>query len=238
MASPSSPNLALGARPDGETKVSQLVNSVRSRVKLDFIPSEERTSRARRGYPSMSSPEGSYGVEAHGAPDSIFCKNGDPMSANDLAWWIKNDSRYGAGMTVFLMCCETGKGSHCFAQQLADILGATVVAPTEKLWPLQDGGFVVAKERTKRTLGIFTTTEQRADTERLGEMRTFAPSATATTIATSARSETAVPVSGSNELRSVVVKKPMLRASARTAAMLAMRGSSPDNTVFLNSKAH
>ena len=46
------------------------------------------------------------------------------MNARELAEWIRNDARYQAGMTVYLFCCETGKGDRSFAQKLANTLGA------------------------------------------------------------------------------------------------------------------
>jgi hypothetical protein len=240
LASPSSQNFSLDARPDGESKVAALVSQERSPVKLDFIPLEERASRARRGYPTVTVPQDGYGVEGHGTPSSVLCRTGEPMNAKELAKWIGGDSRYQAGMTVYLMCCETGKGDRSIAQKLADTLGTEVVAPTEKLWPLKNGLYVVAQERMRKTLGVFETGEQRADITRLGTMKTFRPAPGSTPMVAVSRDNAAATLSSSNAASAdrpqQTPRKPLLRASARTAALLAGFHGQRDSTLYLNSR--
>jgi hypothetical protein len=240
--SPSTSNFSL-SRSSGESKVSSLGSS-RSKVKLDFIPADERASRTRRGFPCVSTPVGAYGVEGHGTANTVFCRTGEPMNARELAKWIRNDSRYQAGMTVYLMCCETGKGSRPIAQKLADQLGAEVVAPTEKLWPQQTGLYIVAQERMKKTMGgMFESGEQRADITRLGSMKTFRPDTLASTVSPqkSTPSRSVAPETSSSSSAASLVrtqeppKKPLLRPSARTAALLAGIPSAKDTTEYLNS---
>jgi hypothetical protein len=225
-----------------EPKVSALTSEGRSHIKIDFIPSEERAKRASRGFPCVSSPEGVYGIEGHGSPHSVFSRDGEPMNARELAEWIRNDARYQAGMTVYLFCCETGKGDRSFAQKLANTLGADVVAPTEKFWPQQNGLYLVAQERTHKTLGIFETGEQRADTTRPGTMKTFKPTAAAAAqLAATSKDDASSRIDSSSSAASPVrmqqpPKKPLLRASARTAALLAGIQGPRDSAAYFNSR--
>lgn len=242
--SPNTGDFSLDSSSHDGSKVSSLTSkNGRSQIKLDFIPVEERRSRTTRGFPSVTAPEGAYGIEGHGSPDSVFCRTGEPMTAKELASWIVNDPRYRSGMTVYLLCCETGKGSRPFAQKLADTLGTDVVAPTEKLWPLQTGLYVVAQERTRKSLGVFDVGIQRADISRLGEMRTFHPSAGTLAIGStrSRKGGQAAPsmnFSSSGAATPILTqepqKKPLLRPGAKTAALLAGIRNQPNTTVYLN----
>jgi hypothetical protein len=242
--SPSAANPASNGQPPCESKVSSLTSEGRAHIKLDFIPSDERAKRASRGFPCVSSPEGVYGIEGHGSPHSVFSREGEPMNASELAEWIRNDTRYQAGMTVYLFCCETGKGDRSFAQRLANTLGANVVAPTEKFWPQPNGLYLVARERTHKTLGIFETGEQRADTTRPGTMKTFKPSAEAVAAAqipATSKDDDASLTDSSSSAASMVrtqqpPRKPFLRASARTAALLAGIQGPRDSTAYFNSR--
>ena len=147
----------------------------RTPVKLDFIPTAERQKREAKGYTRLKTSEGVYGVEGHGTPTHMICKTGQPMDAMELSQWIKNDRRYKTGMTVHLLACETGQGAHPFAQQVADILHAPVVAPTEKLWVHKDGHYSVSGAASVRVLGLIPIANGQADPDRPGEMKTFRP---------------------------------------------------------------
>src|SRR4051812_30549335 len=102
--SPTETNFALEARTAGESKAASLATEERSKVKLDFIPGDERTRRAHRGFPSLTAPKGAYGVEGHGSQRNIFSRDGEPMTEKELAEWIRKDERYEEGMTVYLLC--------------------------------------------------------------------------------------------------------------------------------------
>jgi hypothetical protein len=130
---------------------------------LDFIPKVERIERLKLGIPSVTPPAGVYAVEGHGTPDALYCKQGRPMDAREIAGWITHDSRFKTGTTVYLFACETGKGNHPIAQDLANVLRTPVIAPTDKLWPLTTGAYIVAGGRSK------------ADLSQLGMMRRFLP---------------------------------------------------------------
>lgn len=45
------------------------------------------------------------------------------------------------GEPIRLLCCETGKGDNCFAEQLSKLLGVDVEAPTETIYANDDGTF-------------------------------------------------------------------------------------------------
>jgi hypothetical protein len=221
---PNPPKFGLDSQTDGESKVTWLSTGA-AKVKFDFIPEDEREHRTSRGYPCVLSPEGVFGVEAHGTRKYVYSRDGEYLSAEDFAELIRSDSRYEAGMPVVLFCCETGKGFRPFAQKLANLLGAEVVAPTEKLWPQRNGRFIVAQELARKTffgeVGL-----KRADLSRQGTMKTFSPSSTPDAEVTSvAREESAEPISSSSAASLTRTqnppKKPLLRAGARTAALLA-----------------
>lgn len=237
--SPSTADFALDSNSSGESKVSALSSEKRGHIKMDFIPEDERARRTSKGFPCVSPPEGAYGVEGHGTPYNIFDRTGEPMSAGKLAERIRSDRSFQAGMTVYLLCCETGKGNRSFAQKLADSLGSEVVAPTEKLWPLKTGRYVVAQERMRKTFGIFEKGEQRADHDKPGTMKTFRPTSTAPAVASS-RDEVSQPSSSSSAASPVRAqnpqKRPLLRASARTAALLAGMPRQKESTMYWNSK--
>lgn len=145
-------------------------------IKLDFVPVAERARRLRSGYGWLHTAKGAYGVEGYGARGHMQFRNGETMTAGELARWIRRDPRSVPGMTVYLFACETGKGHHPFAQELADALGTTVVAPTEKLWLKHGGGYTVARGKSKTLLGFIPYGEETADPQRPGVMRTFVPS--------------------------------------------------------------
>lgn len=149
----------------------------RTEVKLDFIPNAERQKRAAKGYARLKTTEGVYGVEGHGTPTHMYCKNGQRLDAAELVQWIKNDRRYKTGMTVHLLACETGQGPHPFAQEVSDLLQATVIAPTEKLWVQRDGYYSVSGDSSVRLLGLIPIANGKADPDRPGEMKTFRPNA-------------------------------------------------------------
>jgi hypothetical protein len=233
---PSSPNFGLASRSEAGSKVDTLLLSEATRVKLDFIPLEERADRATRGYPCVLSPEGVFGVEAHGTRKVLFTRDGEILTVEDVAELILSDSRYERGMTVYLFCCETGKGLRPFAQKLANVLGAEVVAPTEKLWPQRSGRFIVAQELTRR--GFFGEIGlKRADTARMGAMKTFSPDSNASPAAVAAVSAEESPEDLTSSSAATLARtknppakkqKPLLRANARSAALLA---GIPDRSV-------
>lgn len=234
---PSSSSFTLDSRAQTESKVSALTTVQRRPVALDFIPAAERASRSRRGYPPVTVPAGTYGVEGHGLPRSLFFGNGQPMTAGELATRITSDSRYQPGMTVYLMCCETGKGRRSVAQQLANVLGTEVVAPTEKLWPQQNGLFVVAPERKYDVSGAAPS----ADTDRLGTMKTFKPGRGPVLAAKSSRDDTpSVPPSSSTMASAYSTQpkssQPSSGSIAKTAALLAELNAQRGSVRYLNSK--
>src|SRR5688500_976344 len=66
--SPADTSFALEGRVAGESKAASLGGQERSKIKLDFIPADERKRRTSGGYPMVTAPKGAYGVEGHGSP--------------------------------------------------------------------------------------------------------------------------------------------------------------------------
>lgn len=63
-------------------------------------------------------------------------------SAKEFADILKYDEEYSGG-NIRLLFCKTGASEKGFAQQLADELGVTVLAPTETLWVDENGKLFV-----------------------------------------------------------------------------------------------
>ena len=51
------------------------------------------------------------------------------------------------GEPIRLLCCETGKGDNCFAEQLSKLLGVNVEAPTETIFALESGGYEIGTKK-------------------------------------------------------------------------------------------
>ncbi len=75
-------------------------------------------------------PVGYYSVSGHGKPTMMQGPDGETTTPQDLANMINEDPNF-KDQPVYLDSCSTGKGSNSFAQQLADLLGVPVTAPTE-----------------------------------------------------------------------------------------------------------
>ncbi|MEZ3495394.1 MAG: RHS repeat-associated core domain-containing protein [Lachnospiraceae bacterium] len=92
-------------------------------------------------------------VIGHGDPEGIMI-NGKVEKAWEVAVRVRNSEEFiGGRQIVQLYCCETGKYSNGFAQQLADILGVTVKAPNKKVYPL-NGRVVVGYKYKDAITGI------------------------------------------------------------------------------------
>lgn len=144
-------------------------------IKLDFIPQHQRVFREELGLGRLRSPCGTYGIEGHGTPDCIKSRTGRPISPAELAAWIHRDPRYQTGMPIYLFACDTGRGSRSFAQQLADVMQAPVVAPTERLWPRKGGNYETGAATCKKALGFIPLGEGIRDPAQQGEMKNFLP---------------------------------------------------------------
>ncbi len=79
-----------------------------------------------------------FDVAMHGSPDAVgFGTNEPNMKARDLAKIIRRDVHYTEGRPVRLLSCYTGEkvnGEYCFAEELANALGANVIAPEDELY--------------------------------------------------------------------------------------------------------
>ncbi|WP_290386479.1 hypothetical protein [Bacteroides acidifaciens] len=92
-------------------------------------------------------------VIGHGDPEGIMI-DGKVEKAWEVAVRVRNSEEFiGGRQIVQLYCCETGKYSNGFAQQLADILGVTVKAPNKKVYPL-NGRVVVGYKYKDAITGI------------------------------------------------------------------------------------
>jgi filamentous hemagglutinin len=94
---------------------------------------------------------GKFDVIAHGTASTIeIDHNGTKVQVNSrtAARLIKQLSGYN-GQSIRLLSCSTGINPAGFAQNLANKLGVTVYAPSEKLWAWSDGKYVIAPTSKK-----------------------------------------------------------------------------------------
>ena len=69
-------------------------------------------------------------------------------SAKEVAEFLKLSKGYKSGEKIRLIACEAGRKEDGVAQQLANELGVSVLAPTEKIWVNQDGEFFISDSDT------------------------------------------------------------------------------------------
>lgn len=94
---------------------------------------------------NVPAKENFYDVALHGKPTyaEFF---GEPIDAYTLANVIRNRKDYDAGTKIRLLSCSTGnteETGNCFAQLLANELGAVVEAPTKDIYVYPNGNFTV-----------------------------------------------------------------------------------------------
>ena len=92
--------------------------------------------------------EGFYDVALHGTPKNVEFF-GEPIDAKTLAKIIRNRKDYSKGSKVRLLSCSTGKitdTANCFAQQLANVLGVEIEAPTDDIFVYPNGDFIIGKK--------------------------------------------------------------------------------------------
>lgn len=116
-------------------------------VHLNFNPPHEMAERRAKGFVMPKVPSGFYGVLGHGLRFNVKLPNGTPITGKELAAWIRHDPRYVKGMPIYLLCCDTGSGKTCLAQDLAREMGVEVHAPDTTLWVFEDGSHIVAKSK-------------------------------------------------------------------------------------------
>lgn len=97
----------------------------------------------------VPSEEGYTDVAVHGSPNSISVmikKNGKEreivLDHRRLAKFLKSDEGYKKGK-IRLLSCSTGSESGTFAQNLANKMGVTVRAPSDKLFIFPNGRMVI-----------------------------------------------------------------------------------------------
>ena len=68
------------------------------------------------------------------------------MSPSLLAKFIRHHPDYRPGENIRLLSCSTGKPlgtEYCFAEELANILGVNVMAPSDTLYIRPDGSYYI-----------------------------------------------------------------------------------------------
>lgn len=92
---------------------------------------------------------GFYDYIAHGSSESMELNlNGKKyvVDHRTAAHFIKHDKKR-TETSIRLLSCDTGAGNNSFAQNLANKLNVTVVAPTKHVWAYPNGRYIVAGPR-------------------------------------------------------------------------------------------
>ena len=101
-----------------------------------------------KNYMQQVKPEGDFfDVGMHGTVEGVCFGTKTPsMTARELARTILHDPGY-RGQPVRLLSCDTGRVSdnsgYCVAEELANALGAAVIAPNDMLFIRSDGSYYV-----------------------------------------------------------------------------------------------
>lgn len=105
-------------------------------MKLSSIfvnPNDQLSENAKKIKPL----DGYSDIVFHGSPTKLLAYDNDGMelvyNAKEAAKLIIN-SREFCGKPIRLISCNAGQGENCIAQQISDILGVDVLAPTEAVY--------------------------------------------------------------------------------------------------------
>ena len=104
-------------------------------------------------------------VVVHGNPNTVsVMKNGDwvELDHRRLAKFLKSDRGYSKG-NIRLISCSTGKESKGFAQNLANKMGVSVMAPSDTLYIYPNGKVVIGPNQFKNTGKWITYHPERKD---------------------------------------------------------------------------
>lgn len=97
--------------------------------------------------------QGYTDVVVHGKSNAVsVMKDGNwvDLDHRRLAKFLKSDSGYSGGK-IRLISCSTGKDSKGFAQNLANKMGVTVLAPSDTLYIYPNGKTVIGPNQFKNT---------------------------------------------------------------------------------------
>ena len=130
--------------------IEALRNNVRnididSALSLKYMSGDEKQRAALDAAMKIAGPstDKEFKVFGHGNPKIIMSDKG-PLDAEKLAVDILNSPEYiGGKQKVILYACRTGKEPDGLAQQLSNILGVVVEAPTTEIWLQKSGEFFI-----------------------------------------------------------------------------------------------
>ena len=88
---------------------------------------------------NIPSTPGNYSVGGHGNSSAMGDQNGNALTATQVGALINGSPTYN-GQNIQLNSCSTGAGGNSFAQQLANVTGRRVTAPTADLMMFPNGG--------------------------------------------------------------------------------------------------
>lgn len=113
----------------------------RTSVGSAFYRPEDLSYRSAAG--DVPPYPGEYVLDLHGTPDVVQLVDGDgrgilQLNAIEFAEVVKRTAW--SGEPIRLFSCNTGEIENGFAQQLADVLGVPVTAPTAPVWSSSEGG--------------------------------------------------------------------------------------------------
>lgn len=93
--------------------------------------------------------EGYSDIVMHGTPSELIARGNDGeewcYNAREAAELIRNSREFieNPDRPIRLISCNTGQGENCIAQQISDILGVDILAPTEAVYVNGNGEMLV-----------------------------------------------------------------------------------------------
>lgn len=139
----------LGRVVNGRREKDKSMTEEKYSFSSNFVNKRDRLHRYAKKVPPLSEYTD---VAIHATADNFLIYTNDKeeltYSAKEVAEFLKLSKGYKSGEKIRLIACEAGRKEDGVAQQLANELGVSVLAPTEKIWVNQDGEFFISDSDT------------------------------------------------------------------------------------------
>ena len=139
----------LGRVVNGRREKDKSMTEEKYSFSSNFVNKRDRLHRYAKKVPLLSEYTD---VAIHATADNFLIYTNDKeeltYSAKEVAEFLKLSKGYKSGEKIRLIACEAGRKEDGVAQQLANELGVSVLAPTEKIWVNQDGEFFISDSDT------------------------------------------------------------------------------------------
>lgn len=161
----------LGRVVNGRREKDKSMTEEKYSFSSNFVNKRDRLHRYAKKVPPLSEYTD---VAIHATADNFLIYTNDKeeltYSAKEVAEFLKLSKGYKSGEKIRLIACEAGRKEDGVAQQLANELGVSVLAPTEKIWVNQDGEFFISDSDTLAEIWY-----NREKVKGTGTWKTFTP---------------------------------------------------------------